>query len=254
MALDKNSNAFTFIFSIVMVVVVGAALSFASISLKPMQEKNALDKKMMNILASVGVQADRQNADEMFYDIVKKRIMLNNQGEVTGEAEGPVDPKNTEDPFNVDIRKEFRSPDLKPEDRHYPLFIAEINGEEVMVIPLAGKGLWGPIWGYISLEGDMNTIYGASFDHSSETPGLGAEIREAPFQSEFKGKTIYDASGDLVSITVQKGGVPPDAPHAVDAITGGTITSKGVQEMIGRTMGVYDAYFKKNATAVSSKQ
>lgn len=254
MALDKNSNAFTFIFSIVMVVVVGAALSFASISLKPLQEKNALDKKMINILSSVGVDADRENADEMFYDIIKRRITLNIQGEVVDEAEGPVDPKDMKDPFNVDVRKEFRSPDMKPEDRNYPLYIAEIDGKEVVVIPLAGKGLWGPIWGYISLEEDMNTIYGASFDHTSETPGLGSEIKEPPFENEFKGKTIYDTSGKLVAITVQKGGAPPDAPHAVDAITGGTITSKGVQEMIGRTMGVYNAYFKKIETSVSSKQ
>ncbi|MFT6997625.1 MAG: Na+-transporting NADH:ubiquinone oxidoreductase subunit C [Cryomorphaceae bacterium] len=247
MAVNKNSNAFTFVFAIIMVVVVGSVLSFAAISLKPLQVKNNIDKKMINILTSIGVEADRTNAKKIFYANITARYILNSNGEIISTREGEVESTDREDPFNVDIKKEFRDPTLTVEERNYPLYVASIDGEDVAIIPLVGKGLWGPIWGYVALESDFNTIYGANFDHKTETPGLGAEIRESWFSKPFVGKTIYDDSGDLVSVSVVKGTADPDNPHAVDGITGGTITSHGVDEMLERTFGVYDAYFKNNS-------
>lgn len=244
MALNKNSNAFTFIFAIAMVVVVGAVLSFAAMSLKPLQVQNNIEKKMISILSSVNIEADRSDAREKFYANVKKRYTLNYQGEIIAEREGEVKGSDKEDPFNVDVKKEYRNPKLKPEDRNYPLYVAEIDGQEVAVIPLVGKGLWGPIWGYVSLESDFNTVYGATFDHKTETPGLGAEIKEGWFSDPFIGKKIYNESGELVSVNIVKGGASPEDLHAVDGITGGTITSNGVDEMLERTFGVYDSYFK----------
>ena len=106
--------------------------------------------------------------------------------------------------------------------------------------------MWGPIWGYLSLEGDMNTVYGASFGHKSETPGLGAEIVTAEFQEHFNGKTIFDQSGNFTSVRVIKGGAAPDDNHGVDAISGGTVTSNGVSEMLSRTLENYIPFFKSN--------
>lgn len=251
MALDKNSNAFTFGFAIAMVIVVGAALSFASMSLKPRQQANKIQKDMMSILGSIGVESERATASNLFYENISKRVTLNYDGEIVETREGEIVATDTKDPFNVDVQKEYRNPKLKPEDRHYPLYFAEKDGKQLVVVPLVGKGLWGPIWGYVSLEGDYNTIYGATFDHKTETPGLGAEIKEGFFEDPFKGKKIYDSAGKLVSINVQKGGAAPDDEHAVDAITGGTITSNGVDEMLSRTFSVYDKYFQKNKTQIS---
>ncbi|MCZ4407476.1 NADH:ubiquinone reductase (Na(+)-transporting) subunit C [Cryomorphaceae bacterium 1068] len=253
MAVDKNSNSFTFIFAFIMVVVVGAVLSFAAMSLKPLQVKNNIDKKMINILTSIGVEADRENAKELFYANITQRYILNSKGEILSTKEGEVMPTDPKDPFNVDVKKEFRDPTLSVDDRNYPLYVASIEGEEVVIIPLVGKGLWGPIWGYVALESDFNTIYGANFDHKTETPGLGAEIKESWFSNPFIGKTIYNESGELVSVDVVKGSAGPDNPHAVDGITGGTITSNGVDEMLERTFGVYDSYFKNNSQ-ISQKQ
>ena len=104
--------------------------------------------------------------------------------------------------------------------------------------------MWGPIWGYIALDGDMNTIHGASFGHKSETPGLGAEIETKAFQQQFVGEKIFDASGDFISVKVVKGGAAPQDLHGVDAISGGTITSNGVTEMLQRTLGHYVPFFK----------
>ncbi len=112
-----------------------------------------------------------------------------------------------------------------------------------LIFPLRGKGLWGPIWGYISLESDFNTIYGASFDHKAETPGLGAEISTKVFQAQFVGKKIY-AGENLVSITVIKGSeVPKDGPeYGVDGISGGTITSKALQQMLFDCLSGYENF------------
>jgi Na+-transporting NADH:ubiquinone oxidoreductase subunit C len=251
MALDKNSNAFTFGFAIAMVVVVGAALSFASLSLKPMQVENKVRKDMINILASIGVDAGRDNAKDLFYQNITKRVTLSYNGEILETREGEIDPGDVKDPFNVDVQKEYRNPDLTAENRNYPLYFAEKDGKEVVIIPMVGKGLWGPVWGYVALQEDYNTVYGASFDHKTETPGLGAEIKEDFFEEPFIGKKIYNEAGELVSINVKKGGAGADNPHAVDAITGGTITSNGVDEMLSRTFSVYDKYFSENKTQIS---
>ena len=105
------------------------------------------------------------------------------------------------------------------------------------------KGLWGPIWGFISLEEDLNKVYGAVFDHKSETPGLGAEINRPFFEDPFTGKTIFEGE-DFVSIKVVKGGAKDGDMHAVDGISGGTITSDGVSDMLYERLSMYLPYFK----------
>jgi Na+-translocating ferredoxin:NAD+ oxidoreductase RnfG subunit len=124
---------------------------------------------------------------------------------------------------------------------NYPLFVLKKDGEKVFVVPMVGTGLWGPIWGYVTVASDGRTVVGAVFDHKSETPGLGAEINQASFQKPFEGKTIYDESGEFTGIKVMKGGAK-GSPNGVDAISGGTITSNGVTEMIVRTLKIYEPY------------
>ena len=125
-----------------------------------------------------------------------------------------------------------------------PLYISNIDGSEKYIIPLRGTGLWGPIWGYISLDNDMNTVYGAVFDHKAETPGLGAEINRDFFEKPFNGKRIFDLEGDFVSIAVIKGGAKENDYHGVDGISGGTITSDGVTAMLKERLDKYLPYFE----------
>ena len=125
-----------------------------------------------------------------------------------------------------------------------PLYISNIDGSEKYIIPLRGTGLWGPIWGYISLDNDMNTVYGAVFDHKAETPGLGAEINRDFFEKPFNGKRIFDLQGDFVSIAVVKGGAKENDYHGVDGISGGTITSDGVTAMLKERLDKYLPYFE----------
>lgn len=243
MKFNKDGNSFTFGFAIVMVVIVATLLSVASISLKPFQNENIKREKMQNILKSVSVECSRKEAPGKFEEFVKQRLVLNFHAEVISDIRGPIDEANKDDAFNIDIKKEYRT--LSSEQRNYPLFICEKGGNKYYVIPMVGKGLWGPIWGYIALKEDLNTVFGASFDHKTETPGLGAEINQESFQKQFEGEQIFDNNGNFVSIKVIKGGAKKEDKHGVDAITGGTITSRGVSEMIERTLNMYISYFKK---------
>ena len=227
MAIDKNSNAYTFTFAIIMVVVVGTLLAVASQGLKTRQDKNATDKKMISILSAINIEASRDNAQDMFNMYVVDSKIISGK-DLNEEA------------FDIDIKKEYRDKTLAAKDRNYPLYICEKDSKRYYVIPVIGTGLWGPIWGFVALESDFKTIYGCNFDHKSETPGLGAEIKENFFAVKFNGKTLAEAAPYF---SVLKGGSNTDQ-HSVDGITGGTITSKGVEEMLNRTLDIYKKFFE----------
>ena len=226
--MDVNKNSYTFIFAGVMVIIVAALLSFAATSLKPMQDKNVAQEKKQNILSSIGVEVSREQAEEDYGKYIKEQLVINNGKKVEGI-----------DAFTVELAKEINK---APADRNAPLYIAEKDGEKFYIIPLRGKGLWGPIWGYISLKGDINTVSGATFGHKGETPGLGAEIVAAGFTSQFPNKKILNDNGDFVSIQVMKGNASND--HEVDGISGGTITSVGVQDMLEDCIQAYIPFLK----------
>lgn len=238
--MDVNKNSYIFGFSAVLVIVVAAILSFASESLKPMQAENVRIEKMQNILASVGMESTPKNAKEKFDQYIIGQQLLDYQGNVVE--------KSDLSPFDIDAVKQYKDKKLTDSEKFYPLFTFQDDKGKKYIVPMAGKGLWGPIWGYVAFSEDMNTIVGTTFDHKSETPGLGAEIKEKFFQDKFVGKTIFE-NGDFVSVTVVKGGQPADSPHKVDGISGGTITSKGVGEMMERTLNIYVPYFNKNTQA-----
>jgi Na+-transporting NADH:ubiquinone oxidoreductase subunit C len=231
----KNfSNTYIFIFSLVMVVIVALLLSLAALSLKPFQDKNIEVEKKENILASLHIRSTPADAVELYAKYVSESFVLNNKGE---KIEGT-------DAFTLDVKAEQAKP---VSARSLPVFVATLDdGSHAYVMPLRGKGLWGPIWGYISLKPDLNTVFGAVFDHQGETPGLGAEISTDWFQEPFSGKTIFRDSVNFCSIKVLKGGAPKGDPHAVDAISGGTITSKALEAMLDSCLIQYKTYFIHN--------
>jgi Na+-transporting NADH:ubiquinone oxidoreductase subunit C len=253
MAINKESQTFTLVFTVVMVVVVASVLSLAALGLKEPQAENMKQEKMQSILSSIQVEVERTEAGGIFSDYVKSRHMLNSAGEVVSTESGDIKAKSNpeKDAFNIDVKKQFRNKTLAEEKKVYPLYECEKDGSKYYVIPLVGTGLWGPIWGFIALESDMNTVFGATFDHKTETPGLGAEINQGWFESPFVGEKLFDENGEFVSIKVIKGGAQPDNKHGVDAITGGTITSNGVSNMLENTLKVYVPYFKKNSDIAS---
>lgn len=229
--MNRNGNAYTFIYASVMVILVAAILSFAAMNLKPYQNRNIEIEKKQNILASVNIDATADDAEEIYNKVVVNSYIVDSKGEVIdGDA------------FSVVLKKERAKP---VDEQKLPVYECEIDGNIKYILPVYGTGLWGPIWGYISLDDDMNTIYGATFDDEGETPGLGAEIATKTFQSQFKGKTIFDNNGNLVSITVAKANESAPEAHRVDAVSGGTITSKGLQKMLIDDLSAYKDFLNQ---------
>jgi Na+-transporting NADH:ubiquinone oxidoreductase subunit C len=231
--MNRNGNIYTFIYASVMVIIVAAILSVAAIKLKPYQKRNVEIEKKQNLLTSVNIIAEKAGVESSYAQKITTSYILNSKGEI---VEGG-------DAFAIDLKKERSKPVA---DRLYPVYEANLGDQGIKyIIPMYGAGLWGPLWGYISLNDDMNTIFGAFFDHQGETPGLGAEISTSFFQDPFTGKTIFDDSGKLVSIIVAKKGEKAPEEHRVDAISGGTITSKGLQEMLYNDLSCYVEFFNK---------
>ncbi len=240
----KNfSNTYIFLFSAGLVILVASILSFVSESLKPFQERNIEIEQKQDILRSVG-RAENVNdvpdknayIEDEYSKYIQKSLVTNSKGEI---VEG-LDAFKITNNLKVELAKPLDQRDL-------PIFIYTGDKNEIKyIIPVRGKGLWGPIWGYVSLNDDFSAIYGAVFDHKGETPGLGAEIKEKWFQDEFKNKKIFDENEKFISVEVVKGGTPKDNPYGVDAISGGTITSKGLQHMLFDCLGSYENYFTLN--------
>ncbi len=130
-------------------------------------------------------------------------------------------------------------------ERILPVFVCDTKSGVKYIVPVYGAGLWGPIWGYVAFNSDGDTIYGAYFAHQGETPGLGAEIEKPAFSSQFQGKDIFNSEGMFQSVKVVKNGQEPTEGSYVHAISGGTITSQGVQRMLENSLEPYSAFFKK---------
>lgn len=241
-SMDRNSNLYTFLYASGMVIVVAMLLAIASTALKPAQNKNIETEKKIDILRSIGKTNGIDEAKnkhkfvaEAFQKYIPEQLVVNINGDTIKGLEA----------FNIDMKVELSKP---LEQRNLPLYVAMLDdGSIKYIIPLRGRGLWGPIWGYLALNSDLKTIYGATFAHQGETPGLGAEISTPEFQNQFKGKTIFEGDSILTftSVKVVKGGASPDDPHGVDAISGGTITSKGLEEMLSDCLEPYQNYFVK---------
>jgi len=244
--MNSNSNSYIFIYSIVMVVIVAAVLSIAATVLKPRQQQNIKNEKMSSILASAGIESTAENAEELYNKYITREVVINSNGEVVGTYENA---KLTGEvrAFDVNIKTEQFN-QKNGDDFVAPFFECNYEGKKFYIVPVLGKGLWGPIWGNIAFKDDFNTIVGVIFDHKGETPGLGAEIATPAFQDQFPGKTIFDENGNFVSVKVQKGGIVtlPDnmQNHAVDAISGGTITSLGTDAMMRNCLSNYVTYIK----------
>lgn len=224
-----------------MVVIVAILLSFVSMKLKPIQELNKEIERKSDILTSVGEAADVSEVKEKnsyieqeFGKYITDSYVVNYAGE-----------KLEANAFEVTLKlNEEANKNVK--DRQFPVFVyTSATGDHKYIVPVRGKGLWGPIWGYVSFDPDFNTIFGAVFDHQEETPGLGAEINTSWFEGRFTGKKIFDDNGKFVSVRVLKSTDTRNNPHAVDAISGGTITSMGLNDMLLDYLEGYVNYFKK---------
>lgn len=243
--MNRDSNAYTFLFAAVMVLVVASSLAFTATALKDKQNENVRREKMQNILSTIGIQTDRDQAESLYNQYISEQLAL--------VADGSTD--ENVNAFTVKLATETKKP---VNQQRFPLYIAQVEEATYYIVPLQGAGLWDAIWGYVALEEDMKTIKGAVFDHKGETAGLGAEITQDWFQNRFVGEKIYDNDGVLVGINVSKTNNDPDGldkdDHEVDAISGATITGDGVTDMIIERLAHYTPYFKNKLAVLSSPE
>ena len=221
--MNTNSNSYTIIYASVMVVIVAFLLAFVNSSLRDLQGKNVeLDTKKQ-ILSALGIR-EVENAEAKFAEVVKEDMLVAEDGSL----------KPYEGSFVTGYEKAYK------EKGEAHIFVCEIDGQKKYVIPVYGTGLWGAIWGYVAVNDDKDTVYGTYFSHASETPGLGAEIATENFQNEFKDKNVLD--GDAIGLDVVKNGKVDKPEFQVDGISGGTITSVAVGQMLKNCMGNYTKF------------
>lgn len=243
MSKKTDSNVYTVLFAIGMVIVVGALLAFTAASLRPTIAKNAELEKQQNILYAMGVNENDESsvqfvstdvAPELFKKYITKQLVIQD-GQVTEDDQA----------YLIDIKKEKAK--SNPSERRLPLLIGEKDGKTYYIAPIRGKGLWDAIWAYIAMDENM-VIQGAYFDHKGETPGLGANIKERFFMDDFIGEHLLDANGNFKGVAVSKSNADPTnqdkTDNEVDAIAGATITGNGVAAMLKNDLSLYVPYFK----------
>ncbi|MBO8444726.1 MAG: NADH:ubiquinone reductase (Na(+)-transporting) subunit C [Bacteroidetes bacterium] len=260
--MNTNGNTYTVIYSTVLVILVAAILAFVAMSLQDKQNENVKIETITKVLTAAAQSDENVSIDEttdvlgMYTDNIVDAFYVDGNGEVTGHMNmGKENVKDIQVPSTSDLKKQndilkkiSGSKDSTGQAEllkslNLPVFVFDINGKEVTVIPCYGAGLWGPIWGYVALASDGRTIEGAIFDHKGETPGLGAKIAEAPFYTSFRGKAF--GSGDVV-FAVEKGKHEGE-PECVDAISGATITSQALGKGINLWAKHYQPYLNKAA-------
>ena len=233
--MNTNKNSYIIIYSAVLVIVVAFLLAYIFQALKPMQDVNvALDKKKQ-ILAALNIRelGDVESA-EKYKEVVKADMIVDANAQVieAGEQGGEK------------AAFKLNSADYKA--GKLAVYDCEVDGKKKYVIPVYGMGLWGPIWGYIALDDDKNTVFGAYFNHDSETAGLGAEIKDSKaWQDQFIGKKIFSADGQKIAIAVKKKSDVKNPASECDAVTGATLTSDGVSLMLQDCFAKYVNFLKK---------
>lgn len=231
--MNKDSNKFIVIFASVMVIVVALILSFAHEILKGTQKQNEDMDKMSQILRSIKVNTSGNETKTAFEKFITDMYMVDSEGNIIQDTK--------DDAFSADLKTELAK---KDEEKRLPVYVAQIDGETKYIMALYGAGLWGPLWGYIAINEDGNSVYGADFSHDSETPGLGAEISQSWFSDRFTGKHLF-RNGNFTSIAVVKQGKNASDKDYIDGISGGTITGRGVDEMLYNSLKGYSIFLSK---------
>ena len=243
--MNTEKNSYTIIYSIIMVVLAAVLLAVAATSLKPAQQENEKIDKMEQILRSIGQTPAKSEVKNTYSKFIKEEILLDGEGTVLKTFKG--DELTNSEAFNNNTELEMKllkKGEKSAKDVRLNAFVADVNGKLVYILPLNGAGLWNKIWGYISVDAtDHSTVFGADFGNAGETPGLGAEISTPRFADQFKGKELYK-EGVFKGIAVVKPGHTAEGQDAVDGISGGTLTSNGVHDMLKASLAPFSKFLE----------
>jgi Na+-transporting NADH:ubiquinone oxidoreductase subunit C len=232
-AMNRESNAYTILFSAIMVVIFALGLSLIHQTLRPKQIQNENVDTMRQILRSLNIEAGAATAEAKYAELIKNAYLIAPDGSRVVGTEG------------IQYYDRAFSAISKKDAAGLPVFEANVNGSTVFILPMRGAGMWAPIWGYLAVNADGNTIFGATFDHTSETPGLGDAIATQAFGERYIGKRLFQ-NGTFTSVSVVKPGTSSlGGEDYVDGVSGGTITSRAVGTMMYQSIGAYKNFLMK---------
>lgn len=234
--MNKNSNIYQILYAAVMVLLVGSVLALIYMALKPKQDENIANDTRKQILSALHIAApDESQVKETYEKYIIQDLLVDGEGNIVDSAENVA--------FDVQMKANVKLADA---ERKLPVMKCKMDdGSIKYVLPVYGAGLWGPIWGYVAMNDDGNTIYGANFSHEGETPGLGARIADKEFQDLFMDKHLFK-DGEFKNVVVlKKGQTSTNGAEQVDALTGATITSRGVSDMLDDCLSRYEGFLKR---------
>lgn len=248
--MNTNSNVYTIIYTTIVVVVVAAVLAVAAMAFKPMQTANIKAETLSQMMVAAGL-GTMDEFQEIGNDNVLVRYSENISEAFTVDLDGNKVSDLKTDKDNIELVDNFKPQDVAIKNHGEATLPVYRFKSGATVIPIYGAGLWGPVWGYIALDTDFQTILGVYFDHSGETPGLGSKIKDDPeFQAQFIGKS-FDLADAANPFDIIKGGAPESNNHAVDAISGSTMTCRGLDTGIDLWVGAYSNYLKAAAASAA---
>lgn len=237
--MNTNANLYTIIYTTLIVVVVAGILAAAATFLKPSQQANIKAETISQMLQAAQFDTDGMNNAaklDKYAEEIDHAFTVN----ALGQKVKDLDVKRN----NIELVDGLKAQNYAIAGKAgyetgLPVYVLK-NG--LSIIPCYGAGLWGPVWGYLAIQPDGRTIAGAYFDHESETAGLGARIKDDPaFRGQFVGKKI--AWGQKAGIAIVKGGAAEGQENGIDAITGATMTSRGLEGAINTWLKAYEPYF-----------
>lgn len=244
--MNRDSNSYTIIYASVMVVLVAIALALTAISLKSRKDNNKRIDKMEQILRAINVDKGKigdKNVLDVYKSYIVKEILIDLDGNVKNEANG--DNISKSEAFDIDTELVFKK--IKQGDTskaQLPVFVALVDSKYYYVLPMNGAGLWDKIWGYIAVDAENHsTVFGIDFGNKGETPGLGGNMSTPEFSQKFLNKDLYK-NGEFRSIRVVKKGVEIEGTDKVDALSGGTLTSNGIDEMIKNSVSSFTKFLE----------
>lgn len=232
--MNKNSNTYQILYAAVMVLIVGTVLAFIYMALKPKQNENIANDTRKQIMSALHIATPSDDQVKVTYEkYIIQDLLVDMEGNIVDSAQNVA--------FDVDMKK-----NVKLAERQLPVMKCRLDdGSIKYVLPVYGAGLWGPIWGYIAMNDDGNTIYGANFSHEGETPGLGARIADQDFQDKFVDKHLFKEGEYKGVVVLKRGQKSTTGAEQIDALTGATITSRGVSDMLADCLAPYEAFLKR---------
>jgi Na+-transporting NADH:ubiquinone oxidoreductase subunit C len=239
----KDSISKTLTVTVLLCVVCSVVVSAAAVLLKPQQVSNKeLDRKT-NILAAAGLNEPGKSVDELFAQITTRIVDLETGTFTDAVNAATYDAaKAAKDPaLSIKLDRSADIASIKRQARYMPVYLVQ-NGAQIerIILPVHGYGLWSTLYGFLALEGDLNTVVGLGFYSHAETPGLGGEVDNPAWKALWPGKQVYAEGSMAPLLHLIKGNVDPsspDAAHQVDGLSGATLTSNGVSNLVKFWLG-----------------